>query len=85
MLLFKRILGRDNKAALSTRTVTIESDAHPNWKYLVTVHTEHAPKKDGPNVGPENQTFGFIEQQEAIDCANQMVADSEANGYKLSP
>lgn len=83
--MFKRTLQRDNEAAVSTRTITIESDAHPHWKYIVTVHTEHAPKKDGFNVGPETQPFGFMGLQEAIDCANQKVSDSEADGYKILP
>ena len=80
-----KTLQRDNQAAVSTRTITIDDGGYRGFKYLVTVHTDHKPKRDGFNTGPEHQEFGLAEQHEAIDCAAQQTAMSEANGYVLLP
>jgi hypothetical protein len=86
-MLFKRTLQRE--ADLTNRTITIE-DAAPPWKYKVVVYTVKIPTTP-PTVspsfgaGPEVQHFPFGDQHHAIQCAEQKVTDSLANGYTLLP
>jgi hypothetical protein len=85
MHLFKKTLTRENETAKWTLTVTLASEENPTWKYIVTVHTVHEPK-DGSEISTQSDPYGFYEhqQQEAINCADQMVANAEGNGYRIT-
>jgi hypothetical protein len=84
-MLFKRTLQRETD--LSNRTITIENGLSSS-KYMVIVYTvkSQIPSPQSTSFGgPEIERYPFNEQDEAIRCAQQKLADSRANGYVILP
>ena len=83
-MLFKRTLQRESD--LSNRTITIE-DGSSSCKYMVVVYTAKRwpPQSTSFGAGPEIERYPFNAQFEAIQCAQQRLADSRANGYVILP
>jgi hypothetical protein len=84
-MLFKRPLQRESD--LSNRTITIE-DSSSSCKYMVVVYTAKSqilPRSTNFGAGPEIERYQFNVQYVAIQCAQQKLADSRANGYVILP
>jgi hypothetical protein len=87
-MLYKRTLQRKSDSELSNRTITIEED-YPPWKYMVFVYTAKSqtlpPQSPSFGAGPEIDRYPFNDQHQAIQCAQQKLADSIAKGYVNLP
>jgi hypothetical protein len=83
-MLYKRTLQRKTDSELCNRTITIE-EYIPPWKYMVLVYTAKSqttpPQPPSFGAGPEIDRYPFNDQHQAIQCAQQKLADSIANGY----
>jgi hypothetical protein len=83
-MLFKRTLQRESD--LSNRTITIE-DGSSSCNYMVVVYTAKSwpPSQSTSFGGPQIERYPFKQQFEAIQCAQQKLAESRANGYIICP
>jgi hypothetical protein len=87
-MFYRRTLQRQIDSDSFTRIITIDDGIDP-WKYLVNVMTVKHPNPPAETAvlaaAPETTKYPFIELQEAKQCAEQQVADSQAKGYVLVP
>jgi hypothetical protein len=83
---YRRTLLRQIDSDSFTRTITIVDDGYP-LRYYVSVATLKNPNASAAETAvlaaaPETR-YGFVEMHEAKQCAEQQVADSQADGYVL--
>jgi hypothetical protein len=82
-MIFMRTLHRQIDSDSFTRIVTVDEGIDP-LKYIVTVRTLKHPNPPTAQGGvfdaaPEAIKFGFSEVQQALLCAEQQVAHSQAH------
>jgi hypothetical protein len=89
MAIFRKSFQRVSESGASQRTITIEQDMHPDYKYVVLMRTETIPKskpgKPAVSVEAQNEQFGFNDLQGATACADQKLSDTLGYGYTLIP